>query len=319
MTGHVLAVRSDSTGDVLLTGPALRAIAARADRVTLLCGPRGEAAGRLLPGVDRVEVAELPWIDPKPKPVERDQTLELVQLLADLEPQEAVIFTSWHQSPLPLALLLRLAGVARICAISSDYPGSLLDLRHRVEDDVHEVERALSLAEAAGFPAPDDRRLQVLAGRLPEPLRGQSGYVAIHPGVSAPERAWPADRFASLVRLLRSRGHQVVVTGLPEESRLTALVAGEDALDLGGRTDLASLAAVLAEARLVIVANTGPAHLAAAVARPVVSLFAPTVPPVRWRPWLVPQVLLGAPRPLSEVTPEQVLEAAESLLLEAVR
>lgn len=319
MTRHVLAVRSDSIGDVLLAGPALRAIAAAADSLTLLCGPRGQAAGRLLPGVDRVEVAELPWIDPEPKPVDRDETLELVQLLADVEPQEAVIFTSWHQSPLPLALLLRLAGVGRISAISEDYPGSLLDVRHRVSDDIHEVERALSLAEAAGFQAPADRRLQVLVGNRPQPVQGRSGYVVVHPGASVPARAWPADRFAVLVRLLRSRGHEVVVTGSPQERELTRWVAGGDALDLGGRTDLASLAAVLAEARLVVVANTGPAHLAAAVATPVVSLFAPTIPVARWRPWQVPHVLLGAPRPLREVTPEEVLEAAESLLLEAVR
>jgi ADP-heptose:LPS heptosyltransferase len=42
----------------------------------------------------------------------------------------------------------------------------------------------------------------------------------------------------------------------------------------------------------VVVGNTGPAHLAAAVGTPVVSLFAPTVPAVRWRPWRVPHELL---------------------------
>jgi ADP-heptose:LPS heptosyltransferase len=41
-----------------------------------------------------------------------------------------------------------------------------------------------------------------------------------------------------------------------------------------------------------VVGNTGPAHLAAAVGTPVVSLYAPTVPAVRWRPWGVPHVLL---------------------------
>ena len=41
-----------------------------------------------------------------------------------------------------------------------------------------------------------------------------------------------------------------------------------------------------------MVGNTGPAHLAAAVGTPVVSLFAPIVPPERWRPWRVPHELL---------------------------
>jgi ADP-heptose:LPS heptosyltransferase len=53
------------------------------------------------------------------------------------------------------------------------------------------------------------------------------------------------------------------------------------------------MAEVLAGADVVVVGNTGPAHLAAAVGTPVVSLFAPTLPAARWRPWGVPVVLLG--------------------------
>jgi ADP-heptose:LPS heptosyltransferase len=42
-----------------------------------------------------------------------------------------------------------------------------------------------------------------------------------------------------------------------------------------------------------VAGNTGPAHLAAAVGTPVVSLFAPVVPAERWAPYGVPHVLLG--------------------------
>uniref|UniRef100_UPI0028EB6D5A glycosyltransferase family 9 protein n=1 Tax=uncultured Cellulomonas sp. TaxID=189682 RepID=UPI0028EB6D5A len=56
---------------------------------------------------------------------------------------------------------------------------------------------------------------------------------------------------------------------------------------------LAELAAVLAGADAVVVGNTGPAHLAAAVGTPVVSLFSPVVPADRWAPFGVPHVLLG--------------------------
>ena len=66
-----------------------------------------------------------------------------------------MVFTSFHQSALPLALLLRMAGIGRIAAISDDYPGSLLDVRHRVPVGVPEPERALSLAAAAGHRLPD--------------------------------------------------------------------------------------------------------------------------------------------------------------------
>jgi ADP-heptose:LPS heptosyltransferase len=118
------------------------------------------------------------------------------------------------------------------------------------------------------------------------------GYVVVHPGTSVPARAWAPERNAELVGALAAAGRDVVVTGGPDERELTAYVAGTDALDLGGATDFAGLAGVIAGADAIVVGNTGPAHLAAAVGTPVLSLFAPTVPAVRWRPWRVPHELL---------------------------
>jgi ADP-heptose:LPS heptosyltransferase len=285
-------------GDVLLAGPAVRAVAAGADRVTLLCGPRGRAAGELLPGVDRVVEFRTPWIDPEPPPVCGPAVLALVRRLAGVGADAAVILTSFHQSALPLALLLRMAGVPFVAAISDDYPGSLLDVRHLVPDTVHEVERNLAVAAAAGFPAPpgDDRRLAIRRPPRPAGALCDGRYVVVHPGASVPARAWAAERHAQLVAALIDHGHRVVVTGSDEERALTAAVAGarSGVVDLGGKLGVAALAELLAGADVVVAANTGPAHLAAAVGTPVVSLFAPTVPAERWRPWGVPHIVLGA-------------------------
>jgi ADP-heptose:LPS heptosyltransferase len=297
MTRHVLVARQDSMGDVLLAGPAVRAVAAEAGRVTLLCGPRGRAAAELLPGVDEVVVAHAGWIDAEPRRVTREAVDELVDRLGDLEIDQALVLTSFHQSPLPLALMLRMAGVPTIAAVSVDYPGSLLDIRHRVDDDVHEVERGLSLAATLGYRLAegDDGGLRVRLGGADVPdLEGR--YVVVHPGASVPARAWAPERHAALVDVLIEGGRRVVVTGDTSERPLTSLVAGPrrpGVVDLGGRVDLAGLARVLGGAEVVVVGNTGPAHLAAAVGTPVVSLFSPVVPAVRWRPWGVAHELLG--------------------------
>jgi len=303
--GHTLVARLDNAGDVLLAGPAVRAVAAGSDRVTLLAGPQGAAAGRLLPGVDEVVTWKCPWIDASPDPVRRDDVEDLVRVLGERQFDRALVLVSFHQSPLPLALLLRMAGVPWVGAVSVDYPGSLLDLRHHVEEDLPEAERALSLALAAGFALPDGDT-GALAVRRPLPdvadLLPDGPFVVLHPGTSVPARAWPAERYAEAVRLLTAEGRSVVVTGAPSEQQLTARVAaGTDAADpvtdlvtdLGGRTTLAELAGVLDAADVVVVGNTGPAHLAAAVSTPVVSLYAPTVPAARWAPYAVPTVLLG--------------------------
>ena len=282
-------------GDVLLTGPAIRAVAARAE-VTLLCGPRGLDAARLLPGVSHVICAELPWIDPDPRPVRRAAMQLLIDRIAEIGADEAVIFTSFHQSALPLALLLRMAGVPRISAISEDYPGALLDVRHRDPGEVHEVERALSLAAAAGFPQPqrDDMSLRINdCGPPPPSVRALGRYVVVHPGASVPARMWPAERSRELVDALVDDGWNVVVTGAAAEAGLTGRVARRRALDLGGRLEPRQLAAVVGGADVLVAPNTGPAHIAAAVGTPVVSLFAPVVSARRWRPWGVPCVVLG--------------------------
>jgi len=288
---RVLVARSDSAGDLLLTGPAIRAVAHGAESVTLLCGPRGRAAADLLPGIDSVLEYELPWIDPQPRPVDAAAVARLRADIVAADVDEAVVFTSFHQSPLPLALLLRLAGVGRISAISDDYPGSLLDVRHRVPTGVPEAERALSLAAAAGFPpAPaDGPELRVHCGHRST----GSGYVVVHPGASVPARAVPPPRLTGIVAALLAAGYRVVVTGSPQECELTGRVAAPGATDLGGRTSLAELTRVLAGAACVVVGNTGPAHLAAAVGTPVVSLFAPTVEFGQWAPYRVPLVRLG--------------------------
>jgi histidinol-phosphate phosphatase family protein len=324
---RVLAARTDSAGDVLVCGPAIRALAARAGHVTMLCGPRGRLATELLPGIDDIVEWSVPWIDADPSGVDATATKRLVDEVRRRRIDEAVIFTSYHQSALPLALLLRLAGVARIAAISDDYPGSLLDVRHQVPTGVPEPERALSLAAAAGYPLPGDD-LGGLRVKVPPQIR--RGGVVVHPGASVPARACPPERCAEIVRALAEAGHQVLVTGGPGDGALTARVAGDVATDLGGRTSMASLAELIAGADALVSGNTGPAHLAAAVGTPVVSLFAPTVPFGQWGPYRVPAVRLGdalagcrgtrATRCpidghpcLSDVDPEAVVAAVEML------
>ncbi|OLR92943.1 glycosyltransferase family 9 protein [Actinokineospora bangkokensis] len=331
-TGRVLVVRLDSDGDVLTAGPAVRAIAAHAE-VVLLCGPGGAQAARMLPGVDDVVVWECPWVVATPPPVAQDDLDDLVARIRRAGCGEAVVLTSFHQSPLPTALLLRMAGVQRITGASVDYPGSLLDVRVRpgvdFDEGCAEPLRSLAIASAAGY-APstaDDTALRV-RGVVPADIAGP--YVVVHPGSLAPSRTCSPGHWASFVAHLARAGHRVVVTGSPAERALTREVSAGHALDLGGRTTYAELAGVLAGAEVVVVGNTGPAHLSAAVGTPVVSLFSPVVPASRWAPHGVATVVLGdqeercrdtrsreCPIPghpcLDGVTPEVVADAVRLL------
>jgi ADP-heptose:LPS heptosyltransferase len=296
---RAVVARLDSAGDVLIAGPAARAVAAAHDGVTFLAGPRGRAAAELLPGVDEIIEWQAPWVDFDSQELTSTHVDSLVKLLRDVAPSRVYILTSYHQSPLPAALICRMADVPWVGAISEDYPGTLLDLRHYVEAGVPEPERALSLVREAGCELPWGdggglavRELPALPPEIREKL-GDAPYIVFHPGAAVPARRPTTARSAQMVAALAAAGHRVVITGDESEKALTAAVVGENGTDLGGRTTLAVLGAIYASARVVITPNTGPAHLAAAVGVPVVSLFAPVVPAAQWSPYGKNVIRLG--------------------------
>ncbi len=297
--GKALAVRLDSEGDVLLAGPALRQLRADVDVLHLLVSPGGAAAAALLPGIDEVLVADVPWMRADVEPHDPQLLDELLSRVRAANYDEVVVLTSYHQSALPMALLARWAGVPTVVATSDDFPGALLDVRHRRMPDGddpgfgggHEVEAMQALVAAAGHPRTGDDRLAVAHPGPPAGLG--SSYVVVHPTASVPARGIGAQRARDYADALAAEGWRVVVTGGPDDRAVGRAVTPAGGVDLTGRTSLRELAGVLSGAAAVVVGNTGPAHLAAAVGTPVVSLFAPVVPLERWRPWGVPTVVLG--------------------------
>lgn len=183
------------------------------------------------------------------------------------------------------ALLFAAGGVAHRRGTATDSRGPLLQDRVPVESlaGLHRS-AAYSLLATGSSPTeptapsitvPDDAR-----GRFAS-LAGadvQRPTIGLFPGSNASSRRWDADRYASLARRLTREGVRVLVFGGPQEMRLTAQVAGEAGIDLGGRTDLPMLAAGLASCRLLVSNDSGPMHLAAAVGTPTVTLQGPADP-----------------------------------------
>ncbi|ROP66133.1 glycosyltransferase family 9 protein [Curtobacterium sp. ZW137] len=148
---------------------------------------------------------------------------------------------------------------------------------------VNERERWVRLLRAYDIPADAD---DVAIDRPAEPPV-VDGAAVVHVGAFHGARHWPVDRFAEVVRGLRERGHDVVLTGGAADVARAAAVADAAGLPpeavLAGVLDLQPFAAVVAAARVVVTVDTGAAHLASAYGIPSVVLFGPA-PPEAWGP-----------------------------------
>ncbi|HET9949507.1 MAG TPA: glycosyltransferase family 9 protein [Longimicrobiales bacterium] len=182
------------------------------------------------------------------------------------------------------AWLFRCGGVGRLRGTATDGRSFLLveRLDPRALRPYHRIDayRILLGQEPAGPRAHRIEPPEELRARWRAALPPGRPLVGLFPGANAPARRWPAGRFAALAAALAARGAGVVVLGGPAERDLTASVAAAapGSADLGARTDLADLAAVLSLCDLVVTNDTGPMHLAGAVGTPTVSLWGPSDP-----------------------------------------
>lgn len=147
----------------------------------------------------------------------------------------------------------------------------------------HEVRRWCRLLTESGIPA-DPADLDLAHPPVPSPA---PGAVVLHPGAASEARRWPVERWAEVACAVAASGRSVVVSGGPSEACLAAEVADRAGLPpeacLAGRTGVLQLAALVAEAAVVVCGDTGVAHLATAYRTPSVQLFGPT-PPALWGP-----------------------------------
>lgn len=150
-----------------------------------------------------------------------------------------------------------------------------------VDAEAHATERYLQVAEFLGlgrepveyvFAVNDEDRAYV--ERL---MPGGKPYAVLLPATNWATKQWPVEKFAALVEPIGKRfGLDCVVAGGTDAAALAEKIPG--AINLGGRTNLRQLVALLEGAQLVIGNDTGPMHIASALGRPLVTMYGPTSP-----------------------------------------
>lgn len=166
------------------------------------------------------------------------------------------------------------------------------DRRFEVDPSLHAIERLRSLAaQAYGYVVQGPPCFD-LAAREPPPagferVPGDAPRVVLLHATSRAEKAWPDHDWVALGRALGGRGEQLLLPwgSAAEEARARQLALGiGPAARVAPRMSLGQAARVLADADAVVGVDTGLTHLAAALSRPTIALFAAT-PAWRFGPY----------------------------------
>jgi ADP-heptose:LPS heptosyltransferase len=206
--------------------------------------------------------------------------------------------------------------------------------------DMHTIDYNLALLEPLGARAASSapqldlpQTAREKADRLRRDWKITRPYVILHPGSARPEKLWDATRWADVIdHFGQNNEFDLVLTSGPavdEQTHIAAITrrTREKFIDLSGKTDLLTLAALVGRAQLLVTVDSAPVHFAAASHTPQVILFGPTNP-FHWRPTDSPALILhgksGAPvtefapvrprLPMSEISTDGVISAMDSLL-----
>jgi lipopolysaccharide heptosyltransferase II len=298
----ILCIRADNMGDLIMSGPAIRALKESFDAsITVLTSSMATPVARLMTEIDEVITFDFPWV--KNARSEDEQAFaRLIDRLKSLRFDAAVVFTVYSQNPLPAVMIPFLAGIPRRLAWCRENPYQLLT--HWAPDNEpyelirHQVHRDLELVKQVGATVKDNR-LGIDVNRELWPgiqtKMQEFGFVKdkkwliIHAGVSETKREFPADGWIRVARLLIGTGYQVVFTGSKGEQPLTDQLTaetGNGAISAGGLFDIEELVCLIRHAPVILSVNTGTVHIAAATRTPVVVLYALTNP--QHTPWKVP-------------------------------
>ncbi len=295
---RVLSVNLGGLGDFITTMPILSALAAETcESITCLVWPALEDFASIVPFVDRV--AGLP------RDEENDPALSLfIRELAGSRGFDLVLDFAF---PPRAAIITHAAAGKRTMGFGLDpvafpwYTDIIPNIpaEHRLKRNFHllehlDIDIPLSPDFSVVIPTETEARVDLLISSHGIDLE-RDRPIALHPGSGVSKRNWPPERFAELAdRLIEHSGKKLVLLGGRQrtydgtnEADLVSAVQfnmRREAINLAGRLSLPEMTAFLRKCSLFVGNNSGPAHLAATVARvPSLLVWAPRNEKV-WQP-----------------------------------
>lgn len=119
-------------------------------------------------------------------------------------------------------------------------------------------------------------------------LQANKTHVILHPKSKGSAREWGLDNFSDLINALDKTHYAIYVSGTQHEGELLKdfLNKHPEVINLTGKLSLQQFIAFINQCDVLVAASTGPLHIAAALGKKAIGLFAPMRPihPERWKP-----------------------------------
>ncbi len=289
---HIILSRTDSIGDVILTLPVAGYLKQKfpRTRITFIGNTYTEAVVRLSGHIDGL----INWDDLKQRsPAEQEARFRDLQ-------------ADWIIHIFPnrdIARMARKAGIPNRAGTSHRLSHWLTCNRKvnfsRRRSELHEAQLNFKLLSPLGvqdIPALSKIHSYFGFSNLPNPTENIRSLIdphrfnlVLHPKSRGSAREWGISNFEKLVNILPEDRFRIFITGTQGEGEQMKDFLSRihsKAMDLTGKLNLEQLIAFIAIADGLVAASTGPLHIAAALGKKAVGLFAPMKPihPGRWAP-----------------------------------
>jgi len=302
---NMLIVRADNIGDLLMSSPAIRAVKNKLGcKITVLTSELAGKAAVLIPEIDEVITAELPWVKNDSR-IEPEQIAKISKKLQHKHFDACIILSVYSQNPLAAALLMWMAKIPLRLAYCRENPYELLNYWLPEKEPYsfisHQVSRELNLLKFIGI-EPDDNDNNEISLHIPpkhinsmerkikqEGINSQNPYLVFHAGVSEKKREFPEERWIALAQeVIHLYGLPILLTGSSAEKEMTDRLQekiGGNCYSIAGKLNIPEFAALISKAKLLVSVNTAAIHMAAGFQVPVIVLYAQTNP--QHKPWKV--------------------------------
>ena len=279
----ILVFTTNWLGDALFISSLLAALKENFTQLHLAVAsvPRVKGVFQSNPNVDKIVI-----YDEKDKRMSLISRLRFISKLREEQFDTALIL----KPSLTRTFILKCAGIKQIIGFDNPKSGWLLTVKVLSPKEIpHRIDYFLAILEHLGlkisqrkyefFPSDEDR-IYIAKLFSQKRISGNLPLIVINPGANWIPKRWPSENFAALIKKIKARlPLNIAITGADKDRDLAEEIikkSGKDIFDFTGQTSLGQLGALMEEADIVISADSGPMHIAAALGKSVVALFGPT-------------------------------------------